>query len=224
MKKILFLLILLGLLSGRAQANNIVFISQNGAGDQSGLTDCTHAKPVAYFNNPLNWVGAPTGVQIGPGTAAHACGVITTAVLFQGSGTPSNPVTLLFEPNADIQAPVCSFNTGCVNLSGRANITLDSVDPTRPGIIENTANGFGLANATFTKGILMSGCTNCVVQHLVVRKMYVQVPPNVLTVDQNQINAIDIGGATKLERRSTISIFGQISSFELMTGAVCFCS
>ena len=55
---------------------------------------------MTWFNSSADW-GAG-GAQIGPGTAVHLCGVISSNLTVQGSGASGTPITILFEPNAKL--------------------------------------------------------------------------------------------------------------------------
>jgi hypothetical protein len=141
---------------------NNVYISQSGTGAQDGLA-CGTAKPLSYFNTSGNWTAsASTGIKIGPGTGVHLCGTFNASagatgyISFQGSGTASNPVTLLFESGAVVQAPYWGGNglhgtNGAIYLSGRSNIVIDGG---ANGLIQATLNG--------TSGAACPGgpCTN----------------------------------------------------------------
>jgi hypothetical protein len=174
MKKIILLLTLVTLWGSKAQASNLVYISQSGAGDQSGLTDCTHAKPVTYFNTGGNWSGTPTGVQIGPDTTVHLCGTITTSLSWQGSGTSGHPITMFFETGAKLMQAFCGAGGGsaCMTLNGNAWWIIDggvACGTTAGGIpsgitcngqIGTNNNGTVLANQNGDNPGLDAGGTN----------------------------------------------------------------
>jgi hypothetical protein len=130
------------------------YIAQNATGGNTG-SSCANARSAAWFNTPANW-GTGAG-QIGPGTTVHLCGTLTgiangNVLQFKGSGAQGNPVTLLFETGAVVQAPYCS-STGCIDLNGQSHITIDGgtdcgklsggMGPTTPcnGTIRNTLAG-----------------------------------------------------------------------------------
>ena len=60
----------------------------------------------------------------------HLTGVITPAsqLVFQGSGTIGNPITLKFDPGAQLSHPV-SFPTGMIDASGRSDIVIEGGNP-----------------------------------------------------------------------------------------------
>ena len=92
-----------------AQASN-VYITQDGGGN--GVCSSNVHNP-AWFNNSANWGNSSS--QIGPGTTVHLCGTFNAPagansyLRFQGSGTSGNPITLLFETGAIVQAPYFSM-------------------------------------------------------------------------------------------------------------------
>src|SRR5215467_6304459 len=167
------LLALLLFCAPSAWATNAVYISQSGAGDQSGTTDCTHAKPASYFNTAANWSATPTGIQIGPDTTVHFCGTFngaanTTALTMQGSGTSGHQMILHGETGNLLQAPYWSL-TGAVNINGQSFITVETLN------IQNTANGPALANAAGSYGVYSSGGNNVTIQNNTIGPICVHV-------------------------------------------------
>jgi hypothetical protein len=125
-----------------AQASNI-YITPDAGG--SGVCNSnTHAP--SWFNNAANW--GSNGGQIGPGTTVHLCGTFNAPaganayLQFQGSGRGGSPITLLFENGTVVQAPYFSGNNGAIDINGQTWIT---VDGGTNGVLQNTANGSGLA-------------------------------------------------------------------------------
>jgi len=95
-----------------------IYIAQTqfGTGDASS---CANAQSIAWANDysinqwggfvPTNWVGSSTSGKIGPGTTIHLCGVISTGLIIQASGTGP------FVPNS----PGTGYNPGDVlSISG----------------------------------------------------------------------------------------------------------
>jgi hypothetical protein len=173
MKKVMFI-VWIALIWGaqaKASAGNI-YITQSGSG--SGV--CTSGvQPVSFFNNSGNW-GSGAG-QIGPGTTVHLCGTFNAPagadgyLQFQGSGTSGNPITLLWEKGAIVQAPYFSFNHAGVNINGNSWIVLDGGTN---GILQNTAEGTGLAYQQDTALITGFG-NNVTVKNLSVLNVYVHL-------------------------------------------------
>ena len=149
-----------------ASATN-VYLAQNSAGGGNGA-DCADALPVSWFNNSANWGSGAT--QIGPGTTVHLCGTISSALTFQGSGSSTSPVTLLFENGAQMSAPNWGSGGGAINSSGNGYLI---VDGGTNGVIHATSNGTGLATQYDNTGVGLSACAGCIVRNLTVANMYV---------------------------------------------------
>ena len=171
--------------SGSASALN-VYLAQNSAGTGDG-SSCANAKVYSFFNTGSNWGSAST--QIGPGTTVHVCGTITlgsgaTGFTFQGSGASGNPVTLLFEPSAILQAPY--WSGGGSNLGGAVvmnNVSWVTVDGGTNGLIRATLNGTpggacpgGACSspAHDGNGVMFQNCTNCTLQNMEVGPIYLR--------------------------------------------------
>ena len=131
-----------------------IYIAQNAAGGNTGA-DCADAHAASWFNSSANW-GSNAG-QIGPGTTVSLCGTFNASagaseyLVFHGSGSPGNPITLQCDSNntATIQAPYWGGNI--IDLAGNGYLTLNGANCT----IQATANGTGLANQQ------SSGCGIC---------------------------------------------------------------
>jgi hypothetical protein len=152
-------------------ATSSVYISQSGAGAQTGA-DCADAKPVSFFNNGANW-GAP----IAPGTTVHLCGTFNAPVgansylRFQGSGISGSPITLFWEPGAIVQSPVFGSVGGAIDINGQSWVVLDGG---ANGIVQNTANGTGLANRSASTLVRGVGSNN-VIKNLSLLNVYVHL-------------------------------------------------
>jgi len=156
-----------------------IYIAQAATGSADGAS-CASASAVTFFNNAANW-GAGAS-QIGPGTTVHLCGTISSQMTTRGSGVSGSPIIILFEPNAKISLPACDSTNGCLSIANRNYIT---VDGGTSGIIENTANGTGLPNSVDSIGVVVTSCSNCVVQNLTIRNLYVHSSPS----DTHNFNA-----------------------------------
>lgn len=177
-----------------------IYVAQKAVGSANG-TDCADAYAVAFFNTAANWgTGA---AQIGPGTTVHACGTITNNLVFQGSGTSGSPVTLLFEPGAKLSQPAGQL----INIQNKSWITIDGGSPCGPGtvcsttdsgtaILENTANGTGLANQLAEQAILASGAGNIEVRNLIIRNIYQHTSVSDTTISAPLDNCYYANGAT----------------------------
>lgn len=154
-----------------ASASN-VYVAQNAAGAGNGA-DCADAYAVTFFNTAANW-GTGAG-QIGPGTTVHLCGTFTAApgasnyLVTQSNGTSGNPITLLFESGAVLQAPYWSgpaiyVTNNYVTVNGGTN-----------GLIQATANGSALTyqqpGGSCVSGV---GASNFLVENLTCANIYVR--------------------------------------------------
>jgi hypothetical protein len=173
LKKVVMTLACLGVfaIEACASAPNI-YIAQNAAGAANGA-DCADAKPVSFFNTSANWGSG--SAQIGPGKTAHLCGTFTgaansTMLTIQGSGASGNPVTILFESGAQLNAPYWGTN-GAIYCTQSNYITLNGGSAT--GTIQNTDNGTNLANQAASTGVSFSECSHVEIENLTVKNIYV---------------------------------------------------
>lgn len=175
-----------------------IYIAQNSAGAANGA-DCADALPVSWFNSASNW-GDGSG-QIGPGTTIHLCGTFTGAsntniLVIQGNGAPGNPITILWEAGAVLQEPYCPAQGygGCVQVGGHSYITLDGGTN---GVIQNTANGTGLAHQQSSTAIEDDGGTYLTVKNLTIRNIYVHSSSADVTLGNSSANCVyDNGSAS----------------------------
>lgn len=178
MRKLLFT-VAFTMIAFPAKAKDI-YIAQTAAGAGNGA-DCADALVYTFFNSSANWGSGST--QIGPGTTVHICGVLTAAagssnyLMFRGSGSNGNPVTLKFETGAVISAPYWSGPV--IDLAGNSYVT---VDGGTNGMIQATANGTALANQQDNGECVNNGSpgassTNVTVQNLTCSNMYVDSSP-----------------------------------------------
>ena len=191
-------LVLLSAATGRA---NDVYYAQTSAGGNTGA-ECADA--LAYndatygFNTAGNWTaGVPTGKQIGPGTTAHACGTWTgsaggTMLVFQGSGSAGNPITLHLETGCNFTAPYwqnsATYVGGAINGNSESYIVIDGGTN---GTIQNTALGTSLTYQTAaTEAILLGNCTHCEVKNMTITNIYQRSGTNDEATNWNNDNAI----------------------------------
>ena len=155
-----------------------LYVSQQAAGLANGQ-DCADSLDVTHFNAASYWVSAsPVGTQIGPGVTVHICGTFTfaagaTGLTIHASGTAGNPITIVFESGAVLQAPYFSANSGALEVNGQSYIVIDGGTN---GTIQNTANGTAgvFANQQQTMGIDLTGASNVEVKNLTIANLYVR--------------------------------------------------
>jgi hypothetical protein len=211
MKKIILFLVLVTLWGAKAQATNAVFISQTGGG---AGTSCVSPQSAAYFNTAGNWSATPTGIQIGPDTTVHLCGMISTSLAWQGSGTSGHPLTVVFETGAQILEAFCGAGggTSCATTNGNNWLVIDGGTPCGAlaggvpsgvacnGKIGTNANGTLLANQNGDNGGLDLGGSNQVeVKNLEVGPIYVRTSILDQHPDSNnneKPHAIDLSGGS----------------------------
>jgi hypothetical protein len=207
MKKLLFVLLFGAVVASQSFATNTVNVAPSATVGNDGLT-CGTAKSYVYVNDPGNYSGTPTGIQIGPDTTVHLCNgtynvtTNTTFIQFQGSGSSGHPITLLFDSGAIVQSPFFSFSGGFL-INGLTDIVIDGGTN---GILRNTANGSSLANQQPSAGIV-AGCNRCELKNLTISNIYVSVAPNVI-VDQTEVNAIQMSGSNWKVHNNTINDCG----------------
>jgi len=176
MKKhhILFLAVLLVVFASVGGRASDIYIAQNAAGGSSGA-DCADAFALTFFNNSSNWASAPTSGKISPGTTVHLCGTFSAPagangyLVFQGSGTNGNPITLLFENGAVLTAPYWGGN-GAIFANGVNYITINGGTN---GTVRATANGTALTYQTNTYAVFLQSVSNSEVKNLTISNIYV---------------------------------------------------
>jgi len=192
-KRVALISALLAVLNVAAIAND-VFIAKAASGSANG-SSCANAYAYAYFNQSGNWTsGTSSGTKIGPGTTVHICGTITVganteALIFQGSGTSGNPVTLYFESGAVLSSPEWppQGSGGAIDASNQNYIVINGnggANGATQGVIEATATGdtgaaCPSASCTYhndSNGIEADSSNNLTVEGLSIIDMYVTAP------------------------------------------------
>jgi hypothetical protein len=176
-------------------ATSDVYVTPDGS--PQGVCTTSPHNP-AWFNSASNW-----GSTIGPGTTIHLCGTFngsagSTEFTFMGNGTSGNPITLLFEANAQLSAPYwapSSGGQGCGGAICMYNRSYIIVDGGSNGIIRNTANGDSLANQQDTEAIEGTSCNNCTVRNLAISNIYVHNQNGNGSIDDTQMRCISISGS-----------------------------
>jgi hypothetical protein len=147
-----------------------IYIAQTAQGGNTGV-DAANAHAITWFNTAANW-GAGAG-KIGPGDTARLCGTLTSPLTVQSSGTSGSPITILFEPDAQMSAPTW---TGAMITATSKNYIV--VDGGVNGTIAATANGATLANHNTLTGVSIdgngAGAQYAEVKNLTIRDLYVR--------------------------------------------------
>ena len=105
------------------------WVAQNATGSGSGAdtNDCM----------ALGWPSAS------PGDTVHLCGTFTNVFNVSGSGSPGNPITIHFEPNAVFTAPTLANNATFLAFGSQSYLVIDGG---QNGLIQLTDNGTVAAN------------------------------------------------------------------------------
>ncbi len=179
------------------------------------MGSCSGAEPVSWFDDASNW-GTAAG-KIGPGSTVGVCGVLSSPLVFHGSG-----VTVSFQQGAGVSVPVCPF-TGCIDTNGFTGITILG------GTVQATANGTGLANHVASSyGIEAAGCDGCVINGTTVADIYTRTSDSDLALDSaSEVRGIDISGSGWTVEDATIhdagwgivDVFQQGATGDTVTGS-----
>jgi hypothetical protein len=165
-----------------------LYVAQSSS-QTSGGGSCGSPLSIGWFNNPASWGSGSN--QIGPGTTVHLCGTFRGAageqlLKVRSSGSSGNPITLKFESGAIFTAPYWS-PLGAIYANGVSYITIDGGTN---GVIQNTANGTGMAFHSDSRAVYAVRCTGCTVQNLNVSNLYVRTSSSDLTVNQTAVNCV----------------------------------
>jgi hypothetical protein len=206
MKRFVLLVLVLGLLAVRAhaQGGQQLYFAQTAQGSGDG-TSCADA--YAYNDSVHGVNGTQTASWIA-GNTVNLCGTITVpaggGIVVNGSGTSSAPITIYWQPDAVLQATY--FSNG-IHLDGKSYITINGG---ANGILQNTANGSGLANHVEDTGIYFAnnGANNITVENLTIANIYVHNPPIALasmtatTANCSRTCGLSAGALVQIERTS----------------------
>lgn len=178
------------------------YIAQT-AGTFTGGTACNGQTAVtpATFNRIGN----------DPGDVDYICGTITgepgaQLLAPRGDGSAGNPVTIKFDTGAILQAPFFapSPNGGCGGAICLYKLSYYTVDGQNTGVIQNTANGSGLAFQEHSEGIEGFNCNHCTVENLTIANIYVHSSQSDRAIDDTAVRCISISGSNWLIRNNTM--------------------
>lgn len=157
-----------------------VYFAQTSAGGATGA-DCADA----IAKGSVTWTA---------GNTYHICGTVsntagTTVIGINASGTSGNPITLVWENGAIVEAPYCagSGSGGCIDLEGHSYITLNGGTN---GIIEDTANGTGLTYQQASVAIQGNSSGNITIENLTIENIYVHTSASDSTISDSAANCI----------------------------------
>lgn len=197
------------LLSALLAFGETIYVSQSGSGTGTGA-DASNRMSVSGFNTSGNWdTDVASDGKIGPGDTVSVGGTITNALVFQGSGSSGNFITLQFEAGAKMSAPYWTVDGAIQGPLGKSNIIIDGGNTGRVGTratvdpstfqtnIECTANGEALTYQQPTRGIVFAGGSHdVIVRNFRTQNLYVKVP---LSADVNEYGgAMSLAGSGNL--------------------------
>ena len=158
------------------------YIAQS-AGTFSGGTACSGQTTISL----ATW----NGITNSAGDTNYICGTITVApntsgLVPLGSGTSSNPISIIFDTGAILQSTAFGGSPGGSVGGGIAfnNVKYWTVDGQNTGVIQNTANGSPgqttcLAGSCTVNqnsvGVWISNATGVTVQNLTIRNIYMDL-------------------------------------------------
>src|ERR1017187_1440357 len=103
-----------------------IYFGQSSAGSNNG-SNCANAYSASRFNtNDSNWTA---------GNTLHLCGTISSVLTAQNSGSSGSPITILFEPGAQMSNAAFP-STGAMVVTSLNYITINGGTN---GVIQNTA-------------------------------------------------------------------------------------
>lgn len=181
-----------------------IYITDQTSGGDTGV-DAANAHSVSWFNTSGNWdIDDATDGLIGPGDTVWYVGVITNAVIVQGSGATNNPITFKISPGARFSHPYWS-GSGAFQATGKGNFILEGgntgeiVTSNWTQIdFESTANGTALANQVAgTKHIAIVSGHNITIKNLISTNVYVRTPHHP-TDFTGSASAISLSGGNNL--------------------------
>jgi hypothetical protein len=138
------------------------YVSQPGSGATNGI-DAADAYPLSWLNNRSS-----DNKKIHSGDTVHLVGTLTNAVTISNSGSAGNPITILFETNAQMVAAAAS---SFITVGGNYIV----IDGGYNGIIQNTNNGTVLGYQVGSTGISAGDVNNLMVKNLTIANLYVRM-------------------------------------------------
>ncbi|MGH7994723.1 MAG: beta strand repeat-containing protein [Opitutaceae bacterium] len=164
---------LAGLVGGTGYNSDTVveFSGGGGSGGVAKVTVSGGQVTAIALTSGGSYANPPVAVIIG-------CGLIV-----QASGTAGNPITLQFDPGANMTAPVWSSAYGAIDTNAKQYIVVDGGSGriggylalgVVNGVIQNTANGSSLAYQIPSGFVRMPDSSNVTVRNLALYNLYVR--------------------------------------------------
>lgn len=179
MKRNIVLLVIFSLLGFfRLNAENI-YVSQNGSGVQDGSSPA-NSFSVLWLNTGTSW-GNGLG-KIDAGDTVRLTGTITEKIGIGGSGSPGNPIVILFEKNSKIS--MAYWDGFAIGANSKSHVVVDGGEN---GTIEATDNGTTRTNRHGNcGGVKFLNVAYGQIKNLHIKDLYVRTP----------FSSDSIGGAT----------------------------
>ena len=165
-----------------------VYVSQSGGTVNCGVNGAQSTTAIAS----VTWTA---------GNTYNLCATFTgtansTMITIGASGSSGSPITVFFENNAVLTAPywassVGGTSAGAITCGSHSWIVING--NSNFGIIENSANGSGLADQKASTGISCFGSNN-IIENLTIENLYVQISPSASLGDDSTVRAIDVTG------------------------------
>jgi hypothetical protein len=181
-----------------------IFVSQNGAGGQTGKHGCGQAHSLAWLDSTSNWGSG--GGQVDAGTTVTVCGTLTDAITFAGSGGHGRPITLRFQPGAKIRMPACP-ESGCIDTAGHGHLNIEGASESRHGVIENTEQGTGRKHEP-SRGIEALNCDECTIRYMTIERLYMKTAEGDEAAPGEEIRGIEFSGSGLTITHNTLHDIG----------------
>jgi hypothetical protein len=128
-----------------------------------------------------------------------------TEFTFQGDGQVGNPITLVFDTNAELDAPYWGYKWdgtgGAINISNHSYVIVDGGSD---GVIENTANGDNLVYQHASEGVAAMRCQSCIIENLKISNIYVHAENGRDNFDHTLMRCISFSGSNWIIRNNSM--------------------
>lgn len=180
-----------------------IWVAQTARGSNNGA-DSTNAHSIAWLNTANNW--GTDAADISPGDKVLFCGICTTAVTIQASGTASKITTFTFAPGAKFSKPAWP-SSGAINANGKSYFIIDggnvgtavaSGEAAWHVNVEATDNGTLFQNKLSPRSVYVRSATDVIIRNMKVMDGYVR--------DSGSTDGIDGGTGIMLTGTKNLTI------------------
>jgi len=190
-------------LRGGAVCHCKLFVSQSGAGSESGRS-CATAHPLSWLEDSGNWGSGDGGVSAG--TTVDLCGTFTGVITFAGSGKSGDLITLRFQRSAQIRMPACP-ESGCIDTAGHSYLNIEGAGESAHGVIDNTEQETGKKHEP-TRGIEALNCEGCTIRYMTIENLYVKTAEGDEAAPGEEIRGIEFSGNNLTIAHNTLHDIG----------------